>query len=602
MRAISLGLALTAIGLGCGSAGTTSDSGSGGASPGTDAGSGIGSGAAPGDGGGTGSGGNIHDGGTVVPVKHALNIHVTGNGGVQGGANDCRTSCQQQFDDGHTVHLVAVPDAKFHFDGWQGDCSGTGTCDLSMSADRSVVATFSLAATITVAPNGTGSGRVTSSPVGIDCPHHCTMSVGIGTPVTLMANPDAGTTFRGWGAACSGGSVCKFAAYSDQTVWANFEVRAQSTVSPCAAMAPAAAPPSTQYVQSPWYDLGFACGAGAADASGTLALVLNGAHGDAIDFVSPSGTFLGYGSTSLGGFLLDQPMGFLEVSGPPYLGPDWALRYGQLISDFDSTGNGTGTNYLANHSGQQNLPAAADPNGGVLFAGDFAMRLSDPTLHAAVMYNGGGTSAGVRWGPKPLASVGAVFGVGVDVLGRSLVITDGAGLSGGTVSAQWFDTDGSALTGEFGLLTGFSAGSSTWFATTALIGGGVLVRRMDGPSHARALVLLESGSSTVKPAPDWMVLRRDVKLQITRGGQAYAALPLGAKGVPCTQRVEVLAPDGISCGAMDYPIAGGGCDTVEMKLGADGTIIQQLPAALEQSNDIVGGHTCTWRCWAAALR
>src|SRR5438552_17262555 len=138
------------------------------------------------------------------------------------------------------------------------------------------------------------------------------------------------------------------------------------------------------------------------------------------------------------GFPLQQPAGFSYVSGRPYLGPSWAIQYGQLISDFDSGGNGTGSNYLANHSGQENLPAATDPNGGVLFAGDFAMQPSDPTLHAAVMYNGGGTSAGVRWGPKPLASLGAVFGVGVDLLGRSLVITDGAPRFGaGNISAQW---------------------------------------------------------------------------------------------------------------------------------------------------------------------
>ena len=358
-----------------------------------------------------------------------------------------------------------------------------------------------------------------------------------------------------------------------------------------------------QYVQYPSYPPGFSCGGAATDSSGTLALVVNGAHGDAIKFVSPSGTLLRQGGTSMFGFLLQQPTGFSAVSGRPYLGPEWVVYYGQMISDFDSAGNSTGGKYLANHSGRNNLPAAADPSGGVLFAGDLAVGPSDPTLHAALMYNGGGTSGSVRWGPKTLASSGTVFGLGVDLFGRSLVITDGTPrFGGGNISAQWFDKDGTPLTGEFVLLKDFTAGPSTWFETMALIGGGILIRQMDGASDAQALVVLDSGSATVNAAPDWMVSRRDVKLQVARGGKAYATLPLGANGTLCTQRVEVVMPDGTSCGATDYPIAGGTCDTLELWLGNDGTIIQQLPAAMEQTNELVGGHTCTWRWWPAALR
>jgi hypothetical protein len=309
------------------------------------------------------------------------------------------------------------------------------------------------------------------------------------------------------------------------------------------------------------------------------------------------------GSTSMSGFPVQQPIGFSAVSGRPYLGPEWAIRYGQMISNFDSAGKSAGARYLGNHSGQSNLPAAADPNGGVLLAGDLAMGPTDPTVHAALMFSGGGTPASVRWGPKPLASSGTVFGLGVDVLGRSLVITNGVSRFGpGKISAEWFDKDGTALTGEFLLLSGFSAAASTWFETTALIGGGILVRRMDGESHAQALVVVDSGSANVKAAPEWMVSRRDVKLQIARGGKAYVALPLGAKGVACTQRVEIVASDGTSCGATDYAIAPGTCDTLELKLGADGTIIQQLPTAMEKTNDTVGGRTCTWRWWPGAAR
>lgn len=374
------------------------------------------------------------------------------------------------------------------------------------------------------------------------------------------------------------------------------------TASSCAGIAPPDAPPMVQHVHHPALD-GDGCGGATGDASGTLAFIIQGPHADGVEFVSSSGAFLKTGGMWMFSFPLQQPKGISVVSGRPYLGPPWAIQYGQMLSNFDSAGQEAGMSLLANHSGRSSLPAAADPNGGVLLAGDLALGESDPTVHAAVMYNGGDTSPSVRWGPKPLASSSTVFGLGVDVLGRSLVITDGAPkFGGGSVSAQWFDNDGTALTSEFVLLTGFSAGPSTWFETTALIGGGVLVRRMDGSFHAQALAIVGSGSATVTAAPDWMVSRRDVKLQIARGGKAYATLPLAAKDVACTQRVEVVAPDGRSCGATDYTIAAGTCDTLELSLAADGTIIQHLPTAMEKTNPYIFNHTCTWRWWPAAVR
>jgi hypothetical protein len=64
-------------------------------------------------------------------------------------------------------------------------------------------------------------------------------------------------------------------------------------------------------------------------------------------------------------------------------------------------------------------------------------------------------------GAEPARLLRSVFGVGVDVLRRSLVITDGAAaFGGGRVSAQWFEKNGTPLTGEFVLLTGWSRGET----------------------------------------------------------------------------------------------------------------------------------------------
>ena len=54
-----------------------------------------------------------------------------------------------------------------------------------------------------------GAGFVTSAPVGIDCNNDCTEPYALGTAVTLVAHPGAGSAFAGWSgdADCSDGSV-----------------------------------------------------------------------------------------------------------------------------------------------------------------------------------------------------------------------------------------------------------------------------------------------------------------------------------------------------------------------------------------------------------
>jgi hypothetical protein len=75
---------------------------------------------------------------------------------------------------------------------------------------------------LTVAKAGSGSGTVTSTPAGIDCGAACTATFASGTAVSLVATPAAGSTFAGWGGACSGTGPCVVGLTAATTVTATF--------------------------------------------------------------------------------------------------------------------------------------------------------------------------------------------------------------------------------------------------------------------------------------------------------------------------------------------------------------------------------------------
>lgn len=85
---------------------------------------------------------------TFAPILHDLTV--TNFGGGAGGVTsapggiDCpATSCAHPFAQGTTVTLTASATAGSTFDGWNGACSGTGACQVTLDVARSVGATFS---------------------------------------------------------------------------------------------------------------------------------------------------------------------------------------------------------------------------------------------------------------------------------------------------------------------------------------------------------------------------------------------------------------------------------------------------------------------------
>ena len=119
--------------------------------------------------------------------------------------------------------LSAAADAGSTFTGWSGGgCSGTGSCLLTMDSARAVTAGFARPL-LSVGKQGLGSGRVWSSPGGIDCGGDCSESYAAGTVVGLSASADAGSSFAGWSGACSGTGGCTVTMDGPQSVTALFD-------------------------------------------------------------------------------------------------------------------------------------------------------------------------------------------------------------------------------------------------------------------------------------------------------------------------------------------------------------------------------------------
>lgn len=55
---------------------------------------------------------------------------------------NCGTDCSESYSEGTTVTLTPIPDEGSSFTGWSGACSGTGTCQVSMTSNKAVTAKF----------------------------------------------------------------------------------------------------------------------------------------------------------------------------------------------------------------------------------------------------------------------------------------------------------------------------------------------------------------------------------------------------------------------------------------------------------------------------
>jgi len=170
------------------------------------------------------NGGGGPAGGNCVPATPTLTVTKAGAGtglvtSSPAGIN-CGATCVFDFTLNQAVTLTAAADTNSQFTGWSGACSGTGTCQVTMSAARNVTATFTPRLTfqrVFVAATGNDNNNcILSSPCRtlppalasvdpggeiwlIDSVNYNTAPVTIDKSVTILSLPGKLATLRGLG-------------------------------------------------------------------------------------------------------------------------------------------------------------------------------------------------------------------------------------------------------------------------------------------------------------------------------------------------------------------------------------------------------------------
>lgn len=163
----------------------------------------------------------------VTGPSQLLTVTVQGSGSVTSSPAgiDCAGSapCSALFPAGTVVTLTASRGLGT-FLRWQGDCSGSDSCVVSMTAPRSVTALITFGYPLyrlSIEKGGAGTGLVSGAgSSSIHCGLACSELLSpVGAAVTLKAAAEAGSVFTGWqSTVCSGTVACTFNMPSQDTV------------------------------------------------------------------------------------------------------------------------------------------------------------------------------------------------------------------------------------------------------------------------------------------------------------------------------------------------------------------------------------------------
>jgi len=125
-------------------------------------------------------------------------------------------TCTASGTNGATITLLAIGTCTIAAD-QAGSPSYFAAAQVTHSFD-----VFASGFTLTVTRAGSGSGRATSSPAGIDCPPACDWTFAASTVVTLTPAADSGSLFTGWSGDCSGAGQCSVAMDAAKSVTETF--------------------------------------------------------------------------------------------------------------------------------------------------------------------------------------------------------------------------------------------------------------------------------------------------------------------------------------------------------------------------------------------
>jgi len=142
----------------------------------------------------TGTGGG---GGTT---QYTLTVSKTGDGSGTVTSNpagiDCGSTCNYDFDDDTEVTLTAEATEGSTFTAWSDEeCSGTGTCDVTLSEDREVTANFGVAGPAEFCVSGDENTTTTISGVMV----YCDNSLRMWTPTADIGGSATAYTWGGRG-------------------------------------------------------------------------------------------------------------------------------------------------------------------------------------------------------------------------------------------------------------------------------------------------------------------------------------------------------------------------------------------------------------------
>ncbi len=180
---------------------------------------------------------------SAIPYTLTVNSQNPGNGVYvsispsQFGQGDGSTPFTQSRARHTGVTLTAPATAGGNsFQKWQQDgvdFSTNATISITMDADHTLTAVYAPPVPLTVAKAGTGSGRLTSTPIGLDCGATCSASFDYNASVTLTATPALGSVFTGWsGEGCTGTGTCTLTMTQARNVTATFTLAGWVSIGP----------------------------------------------------------------------------------------------------------------------------------------------------------------------------------------------------------------------------------------------------------------------------------------------------------------------------------------------------------------------------------